>query len=228
MNSLKNTLITGLIIALGLLLFFGGKKVTKFESEIVFMQGRNAALELQISERDSIIKAKGDIVDSLEKEISAVSIKNSILRKENSKIARERDEALAELSTITGDSSYIFLQKIAYNYPGTLKYLFNELQIKGIHADFIKLRASAGIINNLENQVNNCSLQVNKYESLKTNLEQIIGEQNLSLKDYRQIVSNDSTIIRDQDKTINKERHRKGFWRTTSGGLVLVLIAVII
>jgi hypothetical protein len=228
MNNFKNILITGLIIILGLLLFFGGRKVTKFEDEIAFKRGENAALKAEITIRDSANSIILRKIDSLKLGITTITKENITLRAEKKQIAQERDDALAKLNGITSDSSYRFLQEIAYKFPGTLKYLFNELQVKGIHADYIRLKASVGIINSLERQVSNCDLQVKGYENINVNLENVIASLSENIGDYKKIVDNDSTIMRDQDKTIDKERRRKGFWRTSTGALILILIGVII
>lgn len=228
MIKLQSFLIVMLLLVIGLFIFFGGKKVTRFEGDIAFLQGRNSAQELEISQKDSVIARDKEIKDSLQGEIIGLNEKAFWLSAEKRKAIYERDEALAKLQTITSDSSYRFLQEVAYNYPGTLRYLFNELQVRGIHSDFIKLQASDQIINTLESQVNNCGRQVETYEKIKASLENIVFNQGENITGYKNIIENDSVIIKDLDKTAKKERHRKNFWRTSTGISILVLIGSLI
>jgi hypothetical protein len=138
----------------------------------------------------------------------------------------ERDLALSRLNYISSDSSYIFLTKVAYNYPGALKYLFNELQVKYIHADYITARGSEKIIPVMTAQLNNCSEQFIIRDGIESGLKKVIAYQKQSLTDCEKINKNSDTIIKDTEKQRDKEKRRKNFWRFTTAVSTTVLIII--
>lgn len=228
MNKIKNILIVVLFSAIGLMFLFGGKKAGKFEADIAYMKGQNAMLEQKIIEKDSLIASENCRIDSLKKVNDSLQLQAGKLSAEKQKAIKQRDEALAQLQTISTDSSYLFLQSVAYNFPGTLRYLFNELQVRGIHSDFIKLQTSEKIIYTLEKQANNCGLRVKNLEDISAGFENNILLKDANIADYKSIIENDSLMISDLDKTARKERNRKNFWRSTTGITVLILLGSIL
>lgn len=228
MDKFKSGIIIVLAAVLVLYIFFGGKKVTKFQDEISLLKGEKKALQSDISNREKLINVGKDSLDLVKKQLAALKQESSIQAQEKLRIIQERDEAMAKLQGITSDSSYQFLQRVAYNYPSILKYLFNELQVRGIHSNYIKLQSAELLNKSLEGQLNNCGAQVEKYEKIKTGMESIVSLQSANLADCKNIIKNDSIIIRDQDKTAKKERHRKNFWRITTMGEILVIIGLIL
>lgn len=217
-----------IIIILGLAAYIGGRRFEKLNGEISFLKGENSSLKTDIKARDNEIKKEKDRADSIVIKLQTLQADYVLLEREKIKIARDLEKALAELNHITTDSSYIFLQKVAYNFPGTLRYLFNELQVRGIHRTFVELQSSNHMISTLENEIENCNKQVEDHEKLKASLENMISNLNENADDYEKIVAKDSVIIRDQGKLIKKTNRRKNFWETTTGALGLVVIGMIL
>lgn len=215
-------------VVIGFLGNAGYKHFEKKAKQIAFLEGENSMLKKDVAVRNNEIAQEKNKVDSLKLVVAALQKDFKTMTAEKEKISKELKQTLIELNGITSDSSYIFLQRIAYDFPGTLKYLFNELQVRGIHKTFVELQASTHLINNLESQVINCSQQVQNHEKIENGLGNIIDALNENVDDYKDIVENDSLIIRDQGKLIKSEHRRKNFWRTTTGASILVIIGLIL
>jgi len=230
-DKVKNILIIALIVIIGLLGFFGGRKVVEYQEEIGLLKLSKKSLEEQITKRDVMIQDQKDTIEKKDAKIESLML---IFRSKDRQIAElttEVDLALEWLDFITADSSYIFLQEVAYNYPGALKYLFNELQIKYIHADYLKARSSERIIPVMTSQINNCKEQFEVRDSEANALKSIVVLQEQNLADCKQINDNNDKIILDTEKQRDKERRRKNFWRfttavTTTTTIILALIGL--
>jgi hypothetical protein len=124
-EKIKNGLIIVLMILIGLFGFFGGKRVVKYTEEISTLKYNKTVLETQKAFLETQVKFEQAKVDKKDKVIDSCMI---VFKKKDKVIAgitADLDSALAKLNGITSDSSYQFLQQIAYNYPGYLKYLYN-------------------------------------------------------------------------------------------------------
>jgi len=225
-DKVKNILIIALIILIGLFGFFGGRKVVKYQEQIGLLKLSNKSLEEQIAKRDGVIQSQNDTIEKKEAKIASLMLIFRSKDKQIAELTTEIDLALEWLDFITADSSYIFLQEVAYNYPGALKYLFNELQIKYIHADYVKARSSEKIIPVLTSQINNCREQFTVRDSTANALRGIVVLQEQSLADCKQINENNNKVILDTEKQRDAEKRRKFFWRATTGimtGVTIVL-----
>jgi len=225
-NKIKNGLIGLLLILIALFGFFGGKKVTKYAEEIGSLKYANTTLQTQKAFLETQVKFEQDKVKKRDGVIDSCMIEFKKKDRIIAGITADLDSALAKLNGITSDSSYQFLQKIAYNYPGTLEYLFNALQIKGIHADYLKARSSEKIIPVYMEQIENCTFQLSERDSIETGLKKAIRYQREALTACETVNNNKDTIIKDTEKQRDKERHRKNFWRfgaSVSSGVAIIL-----
>ena len=224
----KNWVIIVLVVVLGLVGLFGGKKVYRYSSEIDRLSYEKFALYRQITERDikilleqGKVRAKKATIDSCMAEF----------RKKDKKIGqleKNLTDALDQLEGISNDSCYIFLTRMAYNYPGLLSYIFNENQIKAIHGDYLRARSAEQVIPELKLQIGNCLVQFKERDELVKNQDNIITLQDKNLQDCKQINIDNDKIIKDQDKTIAKERWSKNVWRVIASaepaGLAVILV----
>lgn len=230
-ENIKTGLIVLLLILIGLFGFFGGKKVSKFQTEIRELKYANTVLEAKkaLSDQKAEFQERKN-----EKQQATIDSCMVIFGKKDKIIAGITDElndALGKLNGITSDSSYQFLQKIAYDFPGTLRFLFNELQVRGIHADYLRARNAEKIIPAYEAQISDCKAIFAEKDTLAAGLRKTIGYQKESLSACEQMNANKDTIIKDTEKERNRERGRKNFWRLVSsmeaGGVIaLVLLAL--
>jgi hypothetical protein len=215
-DKVKTGLIIVLIILIGLFGLFGGKAVKKYIKEIDSLKYEKTALQVQNALLTDNIKYEKAKNEKHQKTIDSCKV---VFKKKDqiiSGLSADLDSALAKLTGITSDSSYVFLQKVAYNYPGLLKYLFNELQVKGIHADYLKARSSEKIIPVYKEQIANCTLQLSEKDGIETGLNNIIANTNQQLSNCTKINQDNDKIIKDTEKQRNKEKHRKNFWRFTT------------
>jgi hypothetical protein len=215
-DTVKNGLIIALVILIGLFGFFGGKKVTKYASEIAMLKmdknslvSQNMLLEAKIKDAEAKIELKERKIDSslvvFEKKDKQIVI-----------ISKKLNDALAELSTITSDSSYIFLKTVAYNYPGLLKYIFNENQLRHIHADYLTARNAEQAIPLLNSQIDNCKYQYAIRDSIESGLKRVIKLQKQNIGNCEKVNTNNDKIIKDTEKQRDAEKRRKNFWRFTT------------
>jgi len=230
MKNIKNILIGVLIALIVLGGIFGGKKIRKFTEEITTLKAEKTALNGQIAERDAQIKALEAQNVTKDKKIDSCMVAFKQKEKIITGLSEDLAEALSKLNGITSDSSYQFLQRIAYNFPGDLKYPFNELQVKGIHADYLKARSADQIIPVYKDQIRNCLTQFALRDSAVNNLNKVVALQKQNLADCGKINQDNDRIIRDVEKQRNKERHRKNFWRFTTslatGGIIALALVL--
>jgi len=135
------------------------KKTTKLELE-------NDLLKRQVEETDLEIAKRQKIQDSLMLAYDIKTRELDNLKKNYGKLKVEFEDLKNQVSTVTADESYEFLDKIAYPYTGVKRFQFNEPQVKGIHLTWLEN-------SNLKLQNVNLTDQVNKTELMITNLNEI-------------------------------------------------------
>ena len=225
-DKLKNGLIIALIVIIGLFGFFGGKRVIKDRDVITTLKSDKKDLQSQNQALESQNKIIVDMNKQYQKTIDSCNV---IFKKKDQIIAgltSERDSALAKLDGITSDSSYQFLQQVAYKYPGLLKYLFNETQVRMIHADYLNARYAEKIIPEYKAQVSNCKLQIAEKDKIEAGLNAILSNKTTQLSNCEQINKDNEQIIKNTEQERDAERRRKAFWRFTTS--VATAAAVIV
>lgn len=225
----KNWIILVLLAILAIGGMFGGRAVSKFNETIATLKYSNTGLGLQISDRELQIKALQDSAKI--KQATFDSCMKAFVSKDKkiAQLEKNLTDALNQLDGITSDSRYKFLQEIAYNYPGVLEYLFNKMQLKAIHADYLRARSADKVIPELHAQIDNCKVQFFEREGQVKDLNSIVELQKKNIADCLQITENDKVIIGDLQKTADKERRRKNLWRTISAiepAIFFVLLAL--
>ena len=227
-NKLKNWIIIALLILLIVAGFFGGKAISKYQKNINALQTANYGLNQQIKLRDIDIKYQEGLVKERDVKVDSLMKVFKEKDKQIAGLSNQLDTALAHLSGITSDSSYKFLQTIAYPFEGDKKYLFNAPQVHGIHQDYLVARSSEITIPILSAEVSNAKLQFSVRDSIELGLKKVIDLQKANLTDCQKINQNDQTIITDTQKALTKETRRKNFWRATTGiGIGTTILALL-
>jgi len=224
----KNWVIIALVVIIGLIGLFGGKAVSRYNSRIERLSYEKFILSKQISNRDLLIK-----VEQAKIRVHKATIDSCMteFRKKDKKIGqleKNLTDALDQLEGISSDSCYIFLTRMAYNYPGLLSYIFNENQIKAIHGDYLRARSAEQVIPELKLQIGNCLVQFKERDDLVKNQETIITLQDKNLQDCKQINANNDIIIKDLEKTVSKEKWRKNLWRIIASAEPGIAVALIV
>ena len=223
----KNWIIVILIILIMIMGLISGIVVSRFKAEIESLKTDRNDLAAQIDIRNEKIEEMIEVVLEKDRIIDSLMLVFKAQGKTIGILTMERDELLDKLIVINSDSSYVFLQEIAYNYPGVLEYMFNALQVKGIHADWIRARSAENIIPELNLQIENCKLQFTIRDSTEKALKEIISFHEYNLDDCQKINEKNGRIISDLEKIANKEQRSKNFWRFTAA-IEPVAIAVIV
>lgn len=227
-EKIKSGLIIVLIVLIGLFGIFGGKRVSKYAQDIKDLKYAKTTLETQKTFLETQVKFEQAKVAKRDSTIDSCMI---VFKKQEKKITgltADLNDALDKLSGITSDSSYIFLMQVAYNYPGLLSYIFNENQIKKIHADYLKARNYEQIIPVYQQSIANCKFQLTERDSIEAGLKKVIALKEQELGNCESINNINQVIIKDTEKQRDKERHRKNFWRFTTAvsSTVVIVLAV--
>jgi hypothetical protein len=223
-SKIQSGIIIVLIIIIGIGVFFGTKAVKRYVKEIDALKYENTALELKITQRDVQIKFEEAKVKNLDRKVDSLNKVFVVKDKIIAGITADLNKALSQLNGITSDSSYIFLQKIAYAFPGTLQYLFNSTQIKYIHSDYLTARTSEKLIPAYQSQIATCKVNLTTRDSIEMGLKKVIDLQKFNLADCKQMNDNKDTIIKDTEKQREAEARRKRFWRNVSIGTSAIAV----
>jgi len=215
-----------LAILVGVFLIYNYKTTSNANKEIDALKTHKTTLELQIAKNDSIIRLKQDSINRQKQEIDSLVILFDESNKLSELLKKKLAEAISNLDNISSDSSYVFLQEIAYKYPGTLKYLFNELQIKGIHATWLKAQGYENIICEMDSQIDNCQLQFKIRDRVYVIQNSIIDNQEISLNNCIKLNNTNDSIIAMSDNLLKKETTRKKNWRLATIISVFGIIVV--
>ena len=227
-NKILVIIIALLTVALVAGSFFTVSKVDSLAQEADSLKIENTGLLGQIAKRDSLLYVLNKDTAYLSYTID--SLNSVFVSKERyiRLLKTQRDEALAKLSGITADSTYQFLQNVAYKLPGELKYKFSDNQIKEIHQDYEVAKNAETLIPAMSDEIEICQAEIGHFTILTRDLKKTIDLQSANINDYKGIVANDSTIIDAQRRVIVKEVRRKNFWKITTGVVTLIGTILII
>ncbi len=227
-NKILVVIIAVLVIALIAGSFFTVKKTDTLINQADSLKIENTGLLTQIAKRDSLLYILNK--DTANLSFTIDSLNNVFFDKELyiRKLKKQRDEALAQLEGITSDSTYQFLQQVAYNFPGELKFKFNDNQIKEIHQDYEVSRNAEKLIPAMSDEIEVCKTEISHFTALTGNLKKTVDLQSANIVDYKGVIANDSTIMDAQRRVIVKEVRRKNFWKITTGVTVLVATILLI
>jgi hypothetical protein len=141
--------------------------------------------------------------------------KDSLIK--NNKILKKRLAGIPEwLLNMPADSSYKFLNEIAYPYPGKQIYPFNEPQIKNIHKDYLENIQLTGLVVTLENQLINCEKIGDNADSLRVSYMKSYNTAEKQKSNLEKIIVNTEEKADLYKNELDKNRRRKGFWKVTS------------
>jgi len=169
-------------------------KLKDANSELVILEYKLA------SKQDSInlFKSRTVVLEHKSDSLIKVIIK---LQKDKKILDKKLIEALANVDLIPTDESYSFLQDSAYNYPGELKYPFNNKQVTEIHKDFIENIMLERINVNLVTTVDVFKEQIMILDSLISNQYVQLDLYDEMIGSYKGIIT---TVEKEKDK-LNKD-----------------------
>ena len=185
-----------------------------------------------IRKRDSIEINKKKILD-YQDEINVVTKQTLVLVGENTRLKTQistlktdNSKLRLDAEKVSSDSSYAFLDKTAYPYPGEKKYPFNEAQVKEMHLNFIDNIACMGVLSESENLISNLEEQLILKDKQLEYLESSLYLSTENLKISESIISNKDEEIDIQNKRIRKEKGRTLFWKIVAGVAIVTGVGI--
>lgn len=199
---------------------------SEMESMVEKLTGLNISndlLQKDIQHQDSILKAKNDSIKKLKTEITASKKQSNKLERENIKIKREYNNLAEELLRIPADSSYKFLDSIAYPFQGIKEYPFNSQQVKGMHKTYLENESLIALNDNLQDQKNELVHQIQLQDELSLETSSAMKVMEKTREDLEQVVENKDEEIEIKNKEIKKQK-RRGVFKLIGVGFVSLLI----
>lgn len=176
---------------------------------------------------DDSLKADALRITALKESQQILIAEKSKLKKDNAKMRETIARIPNWILNLPADSSYAFLNNIAYPFPGEKKYPFNEPQVKNIHADFMENIELTGLVRNLEDQLVNCE----KYSAVNDTMSKIhqksYATASKKVENLEGVVSNQNEKVAMLEKEVNKNNRGKKFWKVTAivtSALALILV----
>lgn len=182
----------------------------------------NGMLQNDIVVRDSLLSAEKIHIKRLQDSLSYSDNRIAIIQSQYTSLKYKYNNISKVLKGYTADSTYKFLNKIAYPFPGQQIYKFNEPQIRSIHKTYFEKETLLNI--------NSTLLSENKELINKLSLHDSISKHNFtSLKlikasniDYSVIVENKNKEIEIYKKDKKKHRRKNVFKNIIVGGISFI------
>lgn len=188
---------------------------------------KNDILQSGIKIRDSVLIAQNDSIQRLKDEITVSKSNESQLALENVKIKRKYNDLASILIKIPADSSYAFLDRVAYPYLGEKKYPFSDPQVKGIHKTYLEHEQLLSLNENLQEQKDELSYQIELHGALELETSSSMMVMQETRRDLEEIIENKDGIIATNEKALKKAK-RRAFWAKVgigAGALIIGFIA---
>jgi len=174
--------------------------------------------------RDSLDQER-NIRRLLEASKARLEDEKHILVKDNKRLRQQLAGIPGWILNMPTDSSYKFLNEIAYPFAGEKKYPLNEPQIKNIHADFLENQMLHGLLFTLEAQLINCELLTSNADSIAFSFKRSLKSSERQKENLSEVVKNANEKAVLYENAYNKADKKKKFWKITSGiGAVIILI----
>lgn len=197
------------------------KQVTGLDLQNDILSLRNRALTDSLN-KEKILRLQ------LEHSRALLLTEKETLAKDNERLKKQLAGIPAWLLNMPADSSYKFLNEIAYPFPGERKYPFNEPQIKNIHADYLENITLTGLVTKLEDQLINCERLGDNIDSTRISYMKsyrMAEEKSSSMEQKAANLDQKATLYED---AYNKSEKRKKFWKATTGITTVVAIVLAI
>ncbi len=198
------------------------REIAHLVESVTGLNVENDLLHDHITERDTLLIKKDLTISRLNDSISLSQGRYNRLNGNYRALGRKYQNLAGELLTITGDSSYKFINETAYPFEGVRKYPLNEPQIKGIHLTFLEHKTLELLNHNLTDQINELADQlVLKDTVIETTASKMILMR-ANRADLEQTVQNKDEEIDIKTDALKKQSRGKRFWQT--GALVAIIL----
>lgn len=168
-------------------------------------------------ERDSLKTVEEELIAKLED-----------IKEENRKFRESMSDIPADILETPADSSYKFINQVAYPFGGKKEFPLSEPQIKGIHLTYLEHIYLDSINSNLRDEVNALYARIGLKEGIEDSYSKetaVLRSMNKNLQKMHE--NSEEKVKLYQENCQNSEFWRK-FWRTTTlisagvaGGLII-------
>ena len=187
---------------------------------------RNDILMEDVRQRDSLLLQNERRVQGLLDSLSASELRFADLQTDYGRLEDDYEHLSDSLLKIPADTSYQFLIKEAYPYPGHLKYPFNEPQVKGIHLTYLEKQSLGDMNLNLLAQLDEKEVQLELKDTVVMEKTAEIMLMKSNRQDLYSIIINKDEIIEVKDEQIQRVKRNRTFIEIAAGVIIVVLAAL--
>lgn len=187
----------------------------------------NDVLKKRTRAQDSLIWLKEKQILNLEYLARAQADSNKVLKVENSSLQASYDALAEKVLKTPPDTSYAFLNREAYPFPGEKKYPFNEMQVQGMHLTYLQNIGLNQINFNLEKQVEGCEALVAFQDEALAQAKEGFELYEARHATMKERIENREEVINVQEEQIKKDKRRK-IWRTVRDVGVGILFGLLL
>jgi hypothetical protein len=187
---------------------------------------RNDILMEDVRQRDSLLLQNERRVQGLLDSLSASELRFADLQTDYGRLEDDYEDLSDSLLKIPADTSYQFLIKEAYPYPGHLKYPFNEPQVKGIHLTYLEKQSLGDMNLNLLAQLDEKEVQLELKDTVVMEKTAEIMLMKSNRQDLDSIIINKDEIIDVKDEQIQRVKRNRTFIEIAAGVIIVVLAAL--
>lgn len=206
----------------------GNARMILLEEKFSKLEALNVELKKKQKEYEELYKLTEKEREELQKEYDLLIKEKQRLEKENIALRKEISKIPSSILNTPADSSYFFLNTIAYPYPGVPKYPFNETQVKNMHINYVENIQYEMLIAVQDTQLLN-------YKGL----EFVLGIFNNSYKEtidilekknngLTQMYENEQQKSQLCEKELNKQNKKRNLWKATTGVVSAIAIVLLI
>jgi len=185
---------------------------------------QNDILKKDIKQRQKEIAFRDSIINHYKDSLAVVVKAKEGLDYDYGVLEGEYRDIASKLIKTPTDSSYVFLDRVAYPYSGEKKFPFNEPQIKSIHITYLERFMLVEKEKNLLAQVNNYESQLSLKDTIYNQKEMQYKKLNMNARSYEEIIDNKDEEIVLKDVVI-KKNNRRNKWLKLTIVIVAALIA---
>lgn len=228
-GSIKGTGFILAVIVVIVLLFVNScqhKKADKLIEDLTTLNITNDLLTKNNKALDKSLKEESAWRITFENKAKLSEAEKLRLAEENGKLKKKLAGIPDWINNIPIDSSYKYLNQVAYPYLGERKYPFNEPQIKGIHKSYAQNLIYTILVDTLDSQLRNCEMTNAIKDTIVNSLNRTVKVMELQKVNTDKILGN---YAQKEDLYIKENKKVKRhviFYQITTG--VAVIVALII
>ena len=210
-SRIKNIAVLVIVILLAISIISNGcnrQEANELFERVTGLNVQNDILKKNIKQRRQDIIKKDSIITEKNNQIAVKEMEYDDLKAELNDLKKQRENIPEEIIKLPTDSSYEYLTKVAYPFPGELKYPFNEPQVKAFHVTYFErislLKENKVLTSLMENSEDRLLLKESVFREVDSKYN--LAVENLS--GYEEMIDNKDEIIILQKEEIDKKNNK--------------------